>query len=176
FIFIVIIAYIDIFKLLLGPQYREGIRVIPIVLMAYFLQGVMYNLSLWYKLIDRTIFGAWFSIVGFIVTLIINIVFIPMYSYMASAWASLASAVVMVVLSYVFGQKYYPIHYKLKTLGLYFGLALVLLAAMYVVSFDLTVVDIVYRTALVVVYVAIVMWREWPLLRPKKSVKSSRFD
>lgn len=175
FIFIVIIAYIDIFKLLLGPQYREGIRVIPIVLMAYFLQGVMYNLSLWYKLIDRTIFGAWFSIVGFIVTLVINIVFIPMYSYMASAWASLASAVVMVVLSYVFGQKYYPIHYKLKTLGLYFGLVLLLLAAMYLVSFDLPIVDIVYRTALVVVYVAIVVWREWPLLRPKKRVNSTSF-
>ena len=94
---------------------------------------------------------------------------------MASAWASLASAVVMVVLSYVFGQKYYPIHYKLKTLGLYFGLVLLLLAAMYLVSFDLPIVDIVYRTALVVVYVAIVVWREWPLLRPKKRVNSTSF-
>lgn len=173
FIFLIIIAYIDIFKLLLGPQYREGIGIIPIVLMAYFLQGVMYNLSLWYKLIDRTIFGAWFSVIGFVVTLVINIVFIPIYSYMASAWAALVSAVVMVVLSYVFGQKYYPIHYKLKTLGLYFGLTLLLLAAMYLISFDLAVVDILYRTLLVAVYVAIVVWRELPLLRPKRTVKGN---
>ncbi len=172
-IFLVIIAYIDIFKLLLGPQYREGIRIIPIVLMAYFLQGVMYNLSLWYKLVDKTIFGAWFSLIGFIVTLAINIVFIPIYSYMASAWAALVSAVVMVVLSYVFGQKYYPIHYKLKTIGLYFGLTMLLLAAMYLVSFEWPVVNILYRTILVAIYVAIVVWRELPLLRPKRVTKAN---
>ena len=173
FIFLIIIAYIDIFKLLLGPQYREGIRIIPIVLMAYFLQGVMYNLSLWYKLVDKTMFGAWFSLIGFIVTLVINIVFIPIYSYMASAWAALVSAVVMVVLSYVFGQKYYPIHYKLKTLGLYFGLTMLLLAAMYLVSFEWPVVNILYRTILVAIYVAIVAWRELPLLRPKRVTKAN---
>ena len=173
FIFLIIIAYIDIFKLLLGPQYREGIRIIPIVLMAYFLQGVMYNLSLWYKLVDKTMFGAWFSLIGFIVTLVINIVFIPIYSYMASAWAALVIAVVMVVLSYVFGQKYYPIHYKLKTIGLYFGLTMLLLAAMYLVSFEWPVVNILYRTILVAIYVAIVAWRELPLLRPKRVTKAN---
>ncbi|MCB9071160.1 MAG: polysaccharide biosynthesis protein [Prevotellaceae bacterium] len=173
FIFLIIIAYIDIFQLLLGPQYREGIRIIPIVLMAYFLQGVMYNLSLWYKLVDKTMFGAWFSLIGFIVTLVINIVFIPIYSYMASAWAALVSAVVMVILSYAFGQKYYPIHYKLKVLGLYFGLTMLLFAAMYWVSFEWTVVNILYRTILVAIYVGIVVWRELPLLRPKRPSKQN---
>ena len=105
---------------------------------------VMYNLSLWYKLVDKTMFGAWFPLIGFIVTLVINIVFIPLYSYMASAWAALVSAVVMVILSYVYGQKYYPIHYKLKTLGLYFGLTMLLLGAMYLVTFECTVVNIVF--------------------------------
>ena len=122
---------------------------------------------------DKTIFGAWFSLIGFIVTLAINIVFIPIYSYMASAWAALVSAVVMVVLSYVFGQKYYPIHYKLKTIGLYFGLTMLLLAAMYLVSFEWPVVNILYRTILVAIYVAIVAWRELPLLRPKRVTKAN---
>ncbi|HPW90001.1 MAG TPA: oligosaccharide flippase family protein [Paludibacteraceae bacterium] len=171
FIFLIIIAYIDIFKLLLGPQYREGIRIIPIVLMAYFLQGVMYNLSLWYKLVGKTIFGAWFSLIGLIVTLVINVVFIPKYSYMASAWAALISAVVMVVLSYGFGQKYYPIDYKLKTLAFYFGLTMLLFAGMHFVSFESTVVNILYRTVLLGVYVAVVVCREWSLLHPKSAEK-----
>ena len=171
-IFLFIVAYIDIFKLLLGPQYRGGIRVIPIVLMAYFLQGVMYNLSLWYKLIDRTSFGAWFSIIGFVITVLINVIYIPQYGYMACAWASLVSAVVMTLLSYFFGQKYYPIDYKLKTLGLYFGLVLLLFVAMSLVTIENEVVNILYRTVLLLVFVGVVVRKEWPILRPKQHRKS----
>ncbi|MBP6934963.1 MAG: polysaccharide biosynthesis C-terminal domain-containing protein [Paludibacteraceae bacterium] len=160
-IFLCIVAYIDVFQLLLGPRYRAGIRVVPIVLMAYFFQGVMYNLSLWYKLVDRTMFGALFSLVGLVITLIINILFIPVCSYMACAWASLVSAVVMVVMSYAFGQKYYPINYDLKRIGFYFVLSMVLFAGMCFFAFNNVVLNILYRTLLVGLFVAVALWYEW---------------
>src|SRR5690606_10428791 len=103
---------------------RVGMRVIPIVLMSYIFQGVFFNLSLWYKLTDKTHYGAWISILGTAITLAINIVFVPVFSYMASAWASFACYLVMMVISYYLGQKHMPIHYDLKSIGFYTLLAL----------------------------------------------------
>jgi O-antigen/teichoic acid export membrane protein len=101
-------------------EYHSGLNVVPVILMANLFLGIYYTLSLWYKLTDKTRFGAYFAIVGAVISLILNILFIPEFGYTASAWAMLACFVVMVVLSYIFGQKYFPVNYPLKRIGIYF--------------------------------------------------------
>ena len=123
-IFLGVCLYIDVVKLIIDKEYHSGLNVVPIVLMANLFLGIYYTLSLWYKLTDKTRFGAYFAGVGAVITLILNFVFIPKYGYVASAWAVLVCFVVMTGLSYFFGQKYFPVNYPLKRIGLYFLVAL----------------------------------------------------
>lgn len=162
-IFLGMVFYMDVFQYVLGPQYREGLQIIPIVLITYLVQGVVYNLSLWYKLIDKTICGAWFSIVGFVITLIINVVFVPKYSYWASASASLVSYVVMMLLSYFIGQKYYAVSYPLKSIGVYVLLTAVLWVAGTVVEIPNFWLRMCYRTVLLVVFLVYLVKKDLPL-------------
>ncbi len=118
-IFLGMVFYLDILKRLISPNYWEGLKVVPVVLVSYLFQGVFFNLSLWYKLTDKTMFGAYFSLLGVIITVAINVAFVPLYGYMASAWASFACYFVIMLVSYFFGQKHFPIDYQLKKLGLY---------------------------------------------------------
>jgi O-antigen/teichoic acid export membrane protein len=153
----------DVFQYVLGPQYREGLQIIPIVLITYLVQGVVYNLSLWYKLIDKTIYGAWFSIVGFVITLIINVVFVPTYSYWASASASLVSYVVMMLLSYFIGQKYYAVSYPLKSIGVYVLLTVGLWVAGTVIEVPNFWLRMCYRTVLLLVFLVYLVKKDLPL-------------
>ena len=162
-IFLGMVFYMDVFQYVLGPQYREGLQIIPIVLITYLVQGVVYNLSLWYKLIDKTMYGAWFSIVGFVITLIINVVFVPKYSYWASASASLVSYVVMMLLSYFIGQKYYAIAYPLKSIGVYVILTAMLWMAGVVVDIPNFWLRMCYRTVLLVVFLVYLVRKDLPL-------------
>ena len=162
-IFLGMVFYMDVFQYVLGPQYREGLQIIPIVLITYLVQGVVYNLSLWYKLIDKTMYGAWFSIVGFVITLIINIVFVPKYSYWASASASLVSYVVMMLLSYFIGQKYYAISYPMKSIGVYCLLTAGLWIAGTVVEIPNFWLRMSYRTVLLVVFLVYLVKKDLPL-------------
>lgn len=107
-----------------SENYRSGLGVVPILLLANLCVGVYWNLSIWFKLTGQTKFGAGITIFGAIVTLVINFVGIPKYGYMACAWATLASYSVMMVLSYVLGQKYYPIKYNLRSIFVFTSLAL----------------------------------------------------
>ena len=100
--------------------------IVPIVLLAHFCLGIYHNLSVWYKITDRTKYGAYISVFGAIITLAINIFFIKTYSYRASAIATLVAYSVMMMLSYYFGRKYYPIPYNLNKIGIYLGLSIVL--------------------------------------------------
>jgi O-antigen/teichoic acid export membrane protein len=102
-----------------GPDYRSGLKVVPILLFANLCLGVVYNLSIWYKLSSQTRFGAIIAISGASITLIVNVVFVPKYSYMACAWATMAAYGGMMVLSYMLGQKYFPIKYNLRALSVY---------------------------------------------------------
>ena len=125
-IFLGICLYIDLIKVIVSEEYHSGLNVVPVVLMANLFLGIYYTLSLWYKLTDRTRFSAYFAIVAAVVSLAINILFVPKFGYMASAWAMLTSFVVMVALSYYFGQKYFPVNYPVKRIALYFFTALLL--------------------------------------------------
>ncbi len=120
-IFVTVVIFLDPLKVLLirNSDYWEAMKVVPLILLANFCLGIYHNLSVWYKITDRTKFGAYISIGGAIITLSLNFILIPTMSYMGSAIATVAAYGTMMLLSYYFGQKYYPIPYNLKKIGLY---------------------------------------------------------
>lgn len=121
--FLIVVGYMDVLKLIIGSSYREGLNVVPIVMAAEIMMGVYFNLSFWYKLTDRTIWGAVFSGAGCLVLILVNVLCIPKYHYMACAWAGVAGYGTAMVLSYVVGQHYYPIRYPLRSIFTYVLLA-----------------------------------------------------
>lgn len=132
-IFVALVANIEILKYFIGTAYWSGLGVVPLLLFGYVSLGIYMNLSVWYKLSDQTKYGLYISGVGAIVTVILNVVFIPKYSYMASAWTSLAAYATMMVLSYLWGQKNYPIPYNIKrNLAYIIGSIIVVFLSFYV--------------------------------------------
>jgi O-antigen/teichoic acid export membrane protein len=125
-ILVTVVVFIDFLKALLIPNeaYWEAMAVVPILLLAYLFLGIYHNLSVWYKVTDRTKFGAYISVFGALITLVINGMFIAQFNYMASAVATLAAYFTMTLMSYYFGKKYYPIPYNLKKIVLYISLAI----------------------------------------------------
>ena len=128
--FLAVIAFIDILQYFVEEKYRVGIKVIPVVMAAEIMMGIYFNLSFWYKLIDKTIWGAWFSLAGCAVMIVANVVFIPQFGYTACAWSGFAGYAVCMVLSYAVGQWKNPIPYDLRAIGQYTLLAALLFAAM----------------------------------------------
>lgn len=159
------IVYLDLLKLIIAPSYWVGLKVVPIVLWAYVFQGIFFNLSLWYKLTDNTRFGAYFSIIGCFITLIINVAFVPRFSYMASACASLVCYFVIMLLSYFIGKKYLYVPYDLRRIGFYILLTMVILAVYYAVRFisGNTVVSMAVGTLLLILYCAVLVRKDFPL-------------
>ena len=155
--------YLDIIKMIIHPSYWSGMRVVPIVLFSYVFQGVFFNLSLWYKLTDRTHYGAYFSILGLIITLLLNILLVPRISYMGSAWASFACYFVMMLVSYFVGQRYMKIPYDLRSIGLYLTVTLVLLGVSHLLHTECSWLNYLINTALLGVYVALMVYRDFPL-------------
>lgn len=119
FIFLGVIAYLDVVQLLLEGSYREGLKIVPIIMMAELFFGVYFNLSLWYKLTDQTKWGAYLSLIGLAVTVLGNVLFVPIYGYMACAWTAFFANLIMMLTSYFLGQKNYPIKYDLKSAAFY---------------------------------------------------------
>ena len=128
--FLMVVGYLDIIKYIIAPDYWDGLKVVPIVMAAEIMMGVYFNLSLWYKLIDRTIWGAWFSGAGCAVLIAVNIIFIPQYGFMACAWAGVAGYGTAMLLSYFVGQRYYPIRYPLVSIFVYVLIAGLFFAVM----------------------------------------------
>lgn len=128
--FLMVVGYLDIIKYIIAPDYWAGLKVVPIVMAAEIMMGVYFNLSFWYKLIDRTIWGAWFSGAGCAVLIAVNIIFIPQYGFMACAWAGVAGYGTAMLLSYFVGQRYYPIRYPLVSIFVYVLIAGLFFAVM----------------------------------------------
>ena len=126
-----VVAYIDIISLFLGRDFRVAIGVVPIMLLSYMLLGMQFNVSMWYKLSGRTDMALWITLAGLAVTVVVNIVFMPRFSYWASAFGHLISYVVMFILTAWLGSKYYPIPYNWKRIGLLF----ILMGAAYAVMY-----------------------------------------
>ena len=165
--FLLVVGYLDILKRIIAPDYWEGLRVVPIVMAAEIMMGVYFNLSFWYKLTDRTIWGAIFSGAGCLVLIAINLIFIPTYGYMACAWAGVAGYGTAMVLSYYVGQRYYPIRYPLKSIAVYVFLAGLCYAAMLLVQHycGSSMVSLLANTVIVAAFVGHILYHDFPLSR-----------
>jgi O-antigen/teichoic acid export membrane protein len=117
-IFLVIMLYLDLVMLFVGKDFRIGVAVVPILLMANICLGIFFNLSIWYKLTGKTMYGAFIALFGATITIVLNYLWIPKLGYLGSAWATLACYLSMSTLSYLIGQRHYPINYNvLKGVG-----------------------------------------------------------
>lgn len=162
-IFLGMTFYMDVLQYLLAPEYRIGLRVVPLVLVSYLFQGVVYNLALWYKLVDKTYWGAIISAIGCVVSLVVQILLIPTLSYWGCVYASVLCYFIMMLLSYFLGQHYYPIDYQLRRIGMYALLAAGLWAAGTLVPLPGFWLTMLYRTALLAVFVAVVIKLDLPI-------------
>lgn len=163
FIFLGVMYYLDILQYLIRSDYREGLVVVPIVLVCYIFQGIYFNLSFWYKLSDKTNWGAIIALVGSACVVAGNFIFVPTYGYVGSAWVAFCCFFLMMVLSWMLGQKYYPITYDLKSAGTYALIGLLLyLAGMYapIESFTLRMI---YRTLLLLLFGAYFIRKDLPI-------------
>ena len=162
--FLTVMGYLDLLKFIIGESYWEGLRVVPIVMAAEIMFGVFFNLSFWYKLTDRTIWGAYFSGIGAVLLVIVDVLFIPSCSYMACAWAGFIAYGVSMLLSYFIGQHYYPIRYPLRDMGIYTLAAALLFAAMTYGRQMLPLwTSLVLNTVLILAFIAIIIRRDLPL-------------
>ena len=175
--FLIITLYLDVFKLFIRQvEYREGLHIVPILLGAYFFLGFYVNQSIWYKLSHNTKYGAYITVFGAIITIVINFTFIPVYGYEAAAWATLICYASMSVISYFLGQKLYPIPYNLKKIIGFTALAFVLF--MLRAKFELTSPETiamswqgyVQNTVLLLIFLTVVMMIE----KPQKLLLSRR--
>jgi len=123
FIFLLVTLYLDYFILFIGSGFREGVQIVPIVLAANLIMGIFFNLSIWYKLTNKTHFGAVLVLVGASITIVVNLLFVPRYGYVASAWAHLLCYSTMVVISFVWSRKHFPIPYRTGRILAYMVLA-----------------------------------------------------
>ena len=162
--FLFVVGYIDILRFIIGRDYWEGLKVVPIVMAAEIMMGVYFNLSFWYKLIDKTIWGAYFSGIGCLVLLAINVIFVPRYGYMACAWAGFAGYGVAMTLSYIVGQRKYPIAYPIGRCLSYVALAVVLCAGMLLANKYLSMwLAVAANTLLIAVFAVYLVKRDFPL-------------
>ena len=161
--FLVVVAYLEVLKFIIGADYWVGLEVVPIVMAAEIMMGIYFNLSFWYKIIDKTIWGAIFSGIGCAVLLAVNIIFVPKYGYMACAWGGFAGYGVAMLVSYFVGQKYYPLNYPLKEIAIYVVLAFVLFGLMRFTNDWPMIASLAFNTLLVVAFMAVIIWRDLPL-------------
>lgn len=160
FIFLGVMFYLDIVKLFIGSNYHEGIRIVPFVLMGNFFFGVFFSLSLWYKLSDKTFYGAIIAVIGSVITIVLNIILVPIIGYMGAAYAVLACFFIMTVISYTLGQKHYPVPYDLKNIIFYFFLALTLFALSTYIQIDNTWIKMLAKTPLLILFLAVIIQKE----------------
>ena len=163
--FLLVVGYIDILKYIVrNSDYWVGLKVVPIVMAAEIMMGIYFNLSFWYKIIDKTIWGAWFSGIGCVVLLAVNFIFVPKYGYMACAWGGFAGYGVAMITSYIVGQKYYPLNYPLKDITLYTILAAIAFVAMTLLHEKLSMwLSIAINTLLILAFIALIIKRDLPL-------------
>ncbi len=125
-IFLMVNIYLDYFILFIGADFREGAHIVPVILLANLVMGIFFNLSIWYKLTNKTMIGAGLVFIGAAITVVVNVIFIPRYGYVASAWAHLLCYSVMVILSFLWSRKHYPIPYKTGRILAYMAVALMI--------------------------------------------------
>lgn len=162
--FLCVMGFLDVLKFIIADGYREGLRIVPIVMVAEIMMGIYFNLSFWYKVIDQTLWGALFSGIGCLALFAVNFMFIPKFGYMACAWAGVAGYGIAMLLSYFVGQKKYPIEYPLKDIAVYVAAAAVLYCGMILTAEYLgTVPQIAVNCVLILAFCALIVKRDLPL-------------
>lgn len=151
----------------IGESYRVGMGVVPILLLANLFLGIYFNLSIWYKLTGKTMYGAWITLFGAVVTIGLNIWWIPIYGFMGSAWATLICYGSMMVVSYFLGQHHFPVKYALRRILSYLAIALLLYLLSTLIQTGSIVVDIILKNVLIVPYLLLLWKLEVPALRKK---------
>jgi O-antigen/teichoic acid export membrane protein len=171
FIFLATMMYIDFIKYFVNENFHEGLSIVPIILLAYMFLGICFNLSIWYKLTGQTKYGAYITVGGAVITLIVNWTLIPVMGYIAAAWGHLITYTAMLIASYLIGQKFYPINYNLKKIGFYISFALILFILSYfVIPFEnfgeyAFTAKIIINTVILLFYVAVVLKREFKIVK-----------
>jgi O-antigen/teichoic acid export membrane protein len=164
-IFLAVMLYMDIFKHFIGSAFHGGLRIVPIILLANLMLGIFFNLSIWYKLTNLTRYGAMITIMGAAITFMINWLLVPVFGYLASAWAHVACYTSMVLVSYFLGRKHYDIPYPLKSIGLYVILALVIFVVASIEGKIGISVRLIINTGLLAGFSIIVILREKDKIR-----------
>jgi O-antigen/teichoic acid export membrane protein len=159
-VFLGINLYISVFQYIVGANYREAIVVVPIISMAYLLYGIYINHSIWYKLNDLTVYAVYITAIGAAITILINLLLVPVFGYMASAWAHIASYLSMLIMSFVFAKKHYKIDYKIKEIVPYFVLAVLMVIFAQAVHYRNIVIEIAVNTVFIIFFVAFAQMRD----------------
>ena len=161
-----VIFYLDIFRYIVASAYWEGLKIVPVVLWTYVFQGIYFNLSFWYKLTDETKWGAYFSLIGLVITLVLQIVGVPLIGYWASCGSSLVCYFVIMLLSYFIGQRKAPLPYDLRSIGRYTLLTLALLGAYYAIRLSSSLnmwILMGIGTVLIGIYLFVLTRKDFPL-------------
>ena len=159
-IFLLVTLYMDVFKHFIGSAFHEGLHIVPVVLFANILLGIFFNLSIWYKLNNLTKFGAIITIMGAIITFLMNWFLIPVYGYSVSAWAHVACYGSMVMVSWMLGRKYFRIPYPMKRIGTYAAIALIIYAATFLTGKMELLNKLILNTGLLTGFIIIVVLKE----------------
>ena len=169
-IFLGVLLYLDIIKYFIGENFRSGLKVVPILLLANLFLGIFFNLSIWYKLTNKTHWGAFLAIFGAAITISLNFWLIPIMGYMGAAWATLVCYFLMMVVSYVLGNVYYKVSYPLLRIGIYFLAAFAIYAVSLIVKIDSSSISLLFNSFLFVLYIVFVLYMEL-LLKQKLKLK-----
>ena len=168
-----IVVFIDILKHFINENYWSALAIVPIILLANLLLGIYHNLAVWYKLTDKTKFAMYFSLLAAFLTIVINLIFIPIIGYMASAWATLLAYGSMVIASYFYGKKYYPITYEIKKILNYIIISVILSALSFIYFREQLLISVL----MIFLFGGYIFWNEQAQLKLifKKMIKKSEF-
>ena len=154
-IFLGVMFYIDFLKYFIAPEFWGGLFVVPILLVAKLIFGIVFSLSIWYKITDKTKYGILIAGIGAVITIVLNVILLPKIGYIASAYASLLSYTVMMLVSYYLSRKHYLIHYDFKKIGFYFILAFALFFMSRIIKSEQTVLHYLFNTVLLISFISI---------------------
>ncbi len=168
-IFLLVMLFLNIFRHFIDEDYWQGLHIVPVILLANLFLGIFFNLSIWYKLNDITRYGAYIALTGAGITILLNIILIPVFGYTGASWTHFFCYLTMVILSFILGRKFFPIPYDLRRIGIYFFLALGIYFINKFVPFPSESIHLVINTIFIIVFALTVYFIERPLF--KKSFK-----
>ncbi|MDD3688044.1 MAG: polysaccharide biosynthesis C-terminal domain-containing protein, partial [Bacteroidales bacterium] len=156
-----------VIKYFIDVDSHEGLKVVPVLLLANLFLGIFFNFSIWYKLNDMTKYGAWLAIIGAFITIVLNVILIPAYGYVGSAWATLICYFLMTLLSFYWGQKFYRVPYQIWNALFYFALALVLYFVSVEFKSDNQMIVYIFNSLLLIIFCGIFAVKEkaWRLIK-----------